>query len=57
MDFVLTGEQSRFRDELRAYFAKMMTDELKTELATNLEAAAPSSAAQCGRWDATGCSG
>jgi 3-oxocholest-4-en-26-oyl-CoA dehydrogenase alpha subunit len=41
MDFVLTGEQSRFRDELRAYFAKMMTDELKTELATNLEGGGP----------------
>jgi alkylation response protein AidB-like acyl-CoA dehydrogenase len=41
MDFELTGEQLRFRDELRAYFAKMMTDELKTELATNLEGGGP----------------
>ncbi len=41
MDFELTGEQLRFRDELRAYFAKMMTDELKTELTTNLEGGGP----------------
>jgi alkylation response protein AidB-like acyl-CoA dehydrogenase len=41
MDFELSEEQLRFRDELRAYFAKMMTDELKTELATNLEGGGP----------------
>jgi alkylation response protein AidB-like acyl-CoA dehydrogenase len=41
MDFELTGEQLRFRDELRAYFAKMMTADLTKELATNLEGGGP----------------
>ena len=41
MDFELTQDQRAFRDELRGYFATMMTDELTTELATNLEGGGP----------------
>jgi alkylation response protein AidB-like acyl-CoA dehydrogenase len=41
MDFELTPDQRVFRDELRAYFATMMTDALTTELATNLEGGGP----------------
>jgi alkylation response protein AidB-like acyl-CoA dehydrogenase len=33
MEIQLSDEQRAFRDELRAYFARMMTDELKRELA------------------------
>jgi len=34
MEIRLSDEQRRFRDELRAYFARMMTDDLRRELAT-----------------------
>jgi acyl-CoA dehydrogenase len=34
MEIRLSDEQRAFRDELRAYFAEMMTDELRRELAT-----------------------
>lgn len=33
MEIRLSDEQRRFRDEVRAYFARMMTDELRRELA------------------------
>ena len=41
MELALTPEQRSFRDELRSYFAEMMTDALRSELATNLEGGGP----------------
>ena len=41
MELAYTPEQRRFRDELRAYFARMMTDELRAELAVQLEGGGP----------------
>ena len=41
MEIQLTADQRRFRDELRAYFAEMMTDALTDELTTNLEGGGP----------------
>jgi 3-oxocholest-4-en-26-oyl-CoA dehydrogenase alpha subunit len=41
MDLEFTPEQRKFRDELRAYFARMMTDALTSELATTLEGGGP----------------
>jgi len=41
MELDLTTEQRKFRDELRGYFADMMTDELTAELATEVEGGGP----------------
>lgn len=41
MELDLTTEQRKFQNELRGYFAKMMTDELRHELATHLEGGGP----------------
>lgn len=41
MHIDLTTEQRKFRDELRAYFAKMMTPALLAELAENMEGGGP----------------
>ncbi|MBM3674955.1 MAG: acyl-CoA dehydrogenase [Actinobacteria bacterium] len=41
MNFELTPDQGAFRDELRAYFATMMTAALTSELAINLEGGGP----------------
>ena len=41
MELDLTTEQRKFRDELRGYFARMMTDALISELSTVLEGGGP----------------
>ena len=57
MELEFTPEQRRFRDELRAYFAKMMTDEPSARGRRRTSKVADrSSARPCSRWAATGCS-
>jgi alkylation response protein AidB-like acyl-CoA dehydrogenase len=41
MDFDFSSEQKAFRDELRAYFAKMMTESLVKELRSDTEGGGP----------------
>ena len=41
MELDLTTEQRRFRDELRDYLSKLMTDALASELSTRLEGGGP----------------
>jgi alkylation response protein AidB-like acyl-CoA dehydrogenase len=41
MELEYTPEQRRFREELRIYFARMMTDALRAELSVQLEGGGP----------------
>ena len=57
MEIGYTEEQQALRNELREYYAKLLTPEVEEQLATRATASAPTCAGSSSRWPPTAGSG